>query len=89
MTFLRQTGFSFAIWLPVSCSSDGKTAGPSTTLRSGRDDNSVVTARAQVEDRCPTTELSSRPERSVVEGPAVFPIAALSMSDAGFRTENR
>ena len=50
----------------------GETAGPSTTLRSGRDDNSVVAAIDATEQYLtPATELSSRPERSVVEGPAV------------------
>src|SRR5271155_1558883 len=43
-----------------------ETAGPSTALRSGRDDNSVGFSRV-----VPATELSSRPERSAVEGPAV------------------
>ena len=38
-------------------------AGPSTPLRSGRDDNSVSVSRDP-------TKLSSRPERSGVEGPA-------------------
>ena len=53
----------------------GETAGPSTTLRSGRDDNSVV-AGIDATEQCPTpaTELSSRPERSAVEGPAVSPL---------------
>ena len=43
----------------------GETAGPSTALRSGRDDNSVVAATDATE-QCPTpaTELSSRPERT-------------------------
>jgi hypothetical protein len=52
-----------------------ETAGPSTTLRSGRDDSSVV-AGIDATEQCPTpaTELSSRPERSVVEGPAVSPL---------------
>jgi hypothetical protein len=51
---------------PRSLSVKMETAGPSTTLRSGRDDNSscgVKDYRA--------TNLSSRPERSAVEGPAV------------------
>jgi hypothetical protein len=70
-----------------------ETAGPSTTLRSGRDDNSVVPARASARNTWPhnelqqeipglatelqrkilglATELSSRPKRSVLEGPAV------------------
>jgi hypothetical protein len=40
-----------------------ETAGPSTTLRSGRDDNSVV-AGIDATEQCPTpaTELSSRPK---------------------------
>src|SRR3984885_7129542 len=46
----------------------GETAGPSTTLRSGRDDKFVGRS-----GHFPTTNLSSRPERSVVEGPAVSP----------------
>ena len=41
------------------------TAGPSTPLRSGRDDNSLGSRRRS------TTKLSSQPKRSVVEGPAV------------------
>ena len=78
----------------------GETAGPSTALRSGRDDNSVAVGTDATElprqdgalqippfgrddnsvaarNRCngtlsdPATELSSRPKRSVVEGPAV------------------
>ena len=54
-----------------------ETAGPSTTLRSGRDDNSVAggkyfPAEAVIAATLAvTTDLSSRPERSVVEGPAV------------------
>jgi hypothetical protein len=52
-----------------------ETAGPSTTLRSGRDDNSVAVVRHFSFASIPaTTELSSRPERSVVEGPAVYPL---------------
>ncbi len=43
-----------------------ETAGPSTALRFGRDDKSVVSREI-----VPTTELSSRPKRSAVEGPAV------------------
>jgi ABC-type nickel/cobalt efflux system permease component RcnA len=43
------------------------TAGPSTALRSGRDDK-LLASREMV----PTTELSSRPKRSAVEGPAVL-----------------
>src|SRR3984885_10113670 len=46
----------------------GETAGPSTTLRSGRDDKFVGRS-----GHFPTTNLSSLPERSVVEGPAVSP----------------
>ena len=56
---------------PVSLEIEIETAGPSTTLRSGRDDNSVVPARSSARTLGPATELSSRPERSVVEGPAV------------------
>jgi hypothetical protein len=42
-----------------------ETAGPSTALRSGRDDNSVA-AGIDATEQCPTpaTELSSRPERT-------------------------
>jgi hypothetical protein len=42
-----------------------ETAGPSTTLRSGRDDNSVV-AGIDATEQCPSaaTGLSSRPERT-------------------------
>jgi hypothetical protein len=43
-----------------------ETAGPSTTLRFGRDDKFSWGAK-----ECGATNLSSRPERSVVEGPAV------------------
>ncbi len=42
------------------------TAGPSTSLRSGRDDTSLGTRKL-----VSVTEVSSRPERSEVEGPAV------------------
>jgi hypothetical protein len=47
----------------------------SISLHFGRDDNSVV-AGIDATEPCPTraTELSSRPERSVVEGPAVSPL---------------
>jgi hypothetical protein len=48
-----------------------ETAGPSTTLRSGRDDNSIAGQVFLGETLASITELSSRPERSVVEGPAV------------------
>jgi hypothetical protein len=51
-----------------------ETAGPSTALRSGRDDNSVgllTSIRLTALGRFLATELSSRPERSAVEGPAV------------------
>jgi len=49
------------------------TADPSTSVRSGRDDNSVVPVRASAKKNLiPRIELSSRPERSVVEGPAVL-----------------
>jgi hypothetical protein len=81
---------------------DRWTAGPSTTLRSGRDDKGEGRFRGeQLQEEKPffiilggppmippvgmttifrciypvSTELSSRPERSVVEGPAVFPAA--------------
>jgi hypothetical protein len=56
---------------PVSFAIEIETAGPSTTLRSGRDDNSVVPERASARILDPETELSSRPERSAVEGPAL------------------
>jgi hypothetical protein len=57
------------------------TAGPSAALRSGRDDN-FVTKKAFIKKKAATnpvrgiivngiTNLSSRPERSAVEGPAV------------------
>ena len=49
-----------------------ETAGPSTTLRSGRDDNFVARTILHA-----ANELSSRPERSVVEGPAVSSAASL------------
>jgi hypothetical protein len=52
-----------------------ETAGPSTALRSVRDDNSVAgVGHCSVASIPATTELSSRPERSVVEGPAVSPV---------------
>ncbi len=51
----------------LSEASSKETAGPSTPLRSGRDDNSV----AGTISRHPNN-LSSRPERSVAEGPAVL-----------------
>jgi glycine cleavage system aminomethyltransferase T/bacterioferritin-associated ferredoxin len=44
-----------------------ETAGPSTTLRSGRDDTSAWGPIMSASEK----EVSSRPERSVVEGPAV------------------
>ena len=52
----------------------GATAGPSTALRSGRDDN-FVTDRKRCDGTVTdlVTELSSRPERSAVEEPAVAP----------------
>jgi hypothetical protein len=53
------------------CTGQPLTAGPSTTLRSGRDDNSVAQPELSREIIDFKTELSSRPERSVVEGPAV------------------
>ena len=43
-------------------------AGPSTTLRSSRVDKSVAQPRLWTNEK-----LSSRPERSEVEGPAVRP----------------
>src|ERR1700691_2825569 len=49
-------------------SSSEQTADLSTTLRSGRDDKFVVKLTLSF-----TTDLSSRPERSVVERSAVFP----------------
>jgi hypothetical protein len=58
-----------------------RTAGPSTTLRSGRDDNSVAGDQVFLaEALAGTTELSSRPKRSSVEGPAVpFPVVTCSL----------
>jgi ABC-type nickel/cobalt efflux system permease component RcnA len=55
-----------------------ETAGPSTPLRSGRDDKLLgsreLVPAAELGSRksIPATELSSRPERSGVEGPAVL-----------------
>ena len=48
-------------------------AGPSTALRSGRDDNFVMRFTYTLEEKphFPANELSSRPERSAVEGPAL------------------
>jgi hypothetical protein len=58
------------------CEYRERTAGPSTTLRSGRDDNSLRGIKYFfAEAPTVTTELSSRPERSVVEGPAVLSLA--------------
>jgi hypothetical protein len=52
-------------------------------VRSGRDDNSVMAARATAEKYLtPAIEWSSRPERSVVEGPAV-----LTHLVPGYKTE--
>ncbi len=51
---------------PLSLTVKMETAGPSTPLRSGRDDNSSCGVK-----NCGATNLSSRPERSGVEGPAV------------------
>jgi VWFA-related protein len=49
-----------------------ETAGPSTTLRSGRDDKFCCARKSfSGKNLTPAIELSSRPERSVVEGPAV------------------
>ena len=43
----------------------GETAGPSTALRSGRDDNSVAgVGHCSVASVAATTEMSSRPERT-------------------------
>jgi hypothetical protein len=62
-------------WLKRVCENQRETAGPSTSLRSGRDDtffakeNAKKTARGRILNR--PTELSSRPKRSEVEGPAV------------------
>ena len=48
-------------------------AGPSTPLRSGRDDNFVMRFTYILEEKLHflANELSSRPERSGVEGPAL------------------
>ena len=63
-----------------------ETAGPSTTLRSGRDDNSAAGKMAPKAAHewllVVPTELSSRPERSVVEGPAV-PLPVLTQTLEG------
>jgi iron complex transport system substrate-binding protein len=60
---------------------NAQTAGPSTALRSGRDDNSVC-ARKTFSEECvtPAIELSSPPERSEVEGPAVGRPRAMTKS---------
>ncbi len=59
----------------VCVRTETETAGPSAALRSGRDDNSVGGINIQSSDRFwvhfLATELSSRPERSAAEGPAV------------------
>jgi hypothetical protein len=49
------------------------TAGPSTALRSGRDDNFARTPASQQHSQIPTPKQNcqSRPKRSAVEGPAV------------------
>jgi nickel/cobalt exporter len=57
------------------------TAGPSTARRGGRDDNSVVGTVPRDPNK-----LSSRPERSAVEGPAV---SAHAPKPAPSRTKNR
>jgi hypothetical protein len=63
------------VWSWNSISGQKKeTAGPSTTLRSGRDDNSLGLREGSA------TELSSRPERSVVEGPAVLLTGSKALS---------
>ena len=46
----------------------GLPAGPSTSLRSGRDDNFVLESIFLTTTANFATKLSSRPERSVVEG---------------------
>ena len=51
---------------PLSLTVKMETAGPSTTLRSGRDDKFVASHLLT-----PQENLASRPERSAVEGPAV------------------
>jgi hypothetical protein len=53
---------------------DPKTAGPSTPLRSGRDDNfnDGGITKQLLSVRTQRLKLSSRPERSGVEGPAVW-----------------
>jgi hypothetical protein len=62
----------------TSIRAEKETADLSTTLRSGRDDNSVA-AELRISpgngEFNPQTELSSRPERSVVERSAVRPPA--------------
>ena len=52
----------------------GETAGPSTSLRYGRDDNSVETGIDATEQSW-TPQQNCHPDRSGVEGPAVlFPV---------------
>jgi hypothetical protein len=58
-----------------------RTAGPSTSLRFGRDDNSSFKSEVLEDDSVFTTELSSRPKRSEVEGPAVNPPLVDSVGD--------
>jgi len=65
---------------PVSFAIEIETAGPSTPLRSGRDDNSVAGSNILAESLAGTTELSSRPERSGVEGSAVQQTLQIDMS---------
>jgi hypothetical protein len=72
---------------PLSLTIGIETAGPSTTLRSGRDDNSVTGSSILAEALADTTKLSSRlprlavgPERSVVEGPAVHQNLQIELS---------
>ena len=69
------------------CEKRGKeTAGPSTTLRSGRDDNTVVPARASAGNYLiPATQLSSRPERTRI---SYFALRATT-TGAALRRESR
>ena len=66
-----------------------ETAGPSTALRSGRDDNSVGPLTSHSSDRFrghfPATELSSRPERTRIPATRHSPAATC----AAFSKESR
>ncbi len=65
------------------CVRTGLTAGPSTSLRSGRDDkvSGTFLIGSNCLDKTLTLTLSSRPERSGVEGPAVRLVGSRSIHE--------